>query len=102
MASDTPRIELAPNLAGRNTEAVTRNPCPLVQKRVTAHTVRLRLTFVVSPVHFNHHVVQLLLLRHADSLKQNQNIAYTAVPPPPILFTTFPPKMDEIPHSLIV
>lgn len=34
-----------------------------------------RLTFVVGAVHFDHHVIQLLLLQHADALSGGQRFA---------------------------
>lgn len=34
----------------------------------------MTLTFVVSAVHFYHHVVQFLLLQHTDPLTENQNV----------------------------
>lgn len=38
-----------------------------------------RLTFVVGAVHFDHHVIQLLLLQHADSLSEGQMVAWFTV-----------------------
>ena len=70
-ARDTPRIALAPNLAVRNNNTGVKSA---VRKHVITHTCRHRtqgLTFVVSAVHFDHHVVQFLLLQHVDSLKEN-------------------------------
>lgn len=37
------------------------------------------LTFVVGAVHVDHHVVQLLLLQHADALSEGQTFACATV-----------------------
>lgn len=42
--------------------------------------MQTRLTFVVGAVHFDHHVIQLLLLQHADALKNRESdVTRTAV-----------------------
>lgn len=80
IASDTPRIELAPNLAARHTEVVThttaaQDECSQQQQPCNTSDAT-RLTFVFSAVHLDHHVVQLLLLQHADSLTEGHTLLH--------------------------
>ena len=95
MASDTPRIELAPNLAGRNTTHGCSQWCGNMSLHIyaiTVHVMWMRLTFVVSAIHFNHHVVQFVLLQHTDSLtEKKQNVTHTINSVWPFLL-----KMEQI------
>lgn len=43
---------------------------------LSSNVMWIRLTFVVSAVHFNHRVVQFLLLQHTDSLKRRSLTYY--------------------------
>ncbi len=103
MASDTPRIELAPNLAGRNIEAVTQLTdavseqwCGNMSLHVYVIPVHVMwLTFVVSAVHFNHHVVQFLLFQHIDSLEEKTK-GHSRYSQSSSSFTIFLLKIDQI------
>lgn len=56
--------------------------------------MQTRLTFVVGAVHFDHQVIQLLLLQHADALAESQTL--------PLFHTAFRGNSVQIPHLLTV
>lgn len=77
IASDTPRIELAPNLAGRQQKWSHTTAVWCGNRRDT----KPKLTFVFGAVHLDHQVVQLLLLQHADPLTGGHTVLQQTVHP---------------------
>lgn len=83
------------------TRSASTQPCSSTPGRLREHAchwkeMQRRLTFVVGPVHFDHHVIQLLLLQHADALTHSHMVIVL------LLKKLLAANSVQIPHLLTV